>query len=75
MVASPVISGFTSVFSPDTVAVTIDGGTPPTQVAPTVGGTLTPASPLSESDHTIVATVTDAAGNTSTFTQVLTVDT
>jgi hypothetical protein len=71
-VLKPVISGFTS--SPNTVAVTIDGGTP--QVVPTAGGawTLTPVNALSESDHTIVATVTDGAV-TSTFTQVLTVDT
>jgi hypothetical protein len=72
-VLSPVISGFTS--SPNTVAVTINGGTPAHQVAPTADGawTLTPTL-LSENDHTIVATVTDGAVIRA-FTQILTVDT
>ncbi|MBD3942225.1 hypothetical protein IF188_11010 [Microbacterium sp. NEAU-LLC] len=62
--ATPPISGTAEANS--TVTVTIDGldaGT--TTASPTGEWTFTPASPLDDGDHTVVATATDAAGNVS----------
>ena len=74
---NPLISGSTSVRSPSTVTVTIDGDIDPTHPVPNASGnwSVTPSVLLANGDHDIVASVVDGAGNIGTFTQVLTVDT
>ncbi len=76
-VTNPVIAGVTSVRSPSTVTVTIDGSADAVHPVPDGSGawSLTPSSLLINGDHTIVASVVDGAGNIGSFTQVLTVDT
>ena len=76
MTASPTITGTTSLGSPSTVSVTVDGAavTPNPTVSET--GTWSFASAeLMNGNHTIVATVVDGADNIGSFTQILTIDT
>ena len=74
-VSNPAILGVTSVVSPSTVTVTIDGVTQARQPVPAAGGvwSLTLDGLLRNGPRTVVATVTDGAGNIGTFTQILTV--
>ncbi|MEO6123541.1 MAG: Ig-like domain-containing protein [Ilumatobacteraceae bacterium] len=74
---SPVISGTTSVRSPSTVTVTIDGVADTVRPVPTSTGiwSFTPTSLLPNGNHPIVASVVDGAGNIGTYAQTLTVDT
>ena len=74
-VSDPSISGTTSVVAPASVTVTIDGVTQADQPVPNGVGvwSLTLDGLLANDDHTVVASVTDGAGNIGTFTQVLTV--
>ena len=75
--STPAISGTTSVVAPATVTVKIGGVTQADKPVPAVGGgwTLTPDGALLDGEYTVVATVSDGAGNTGTFTQILTIDT
>jgi hypothetical protein len=76
-VSNPAILGVTSVVAPALVTVTIDGVTQAQQPVPAAGGawSLTLDGLLRNGDRTVVATVTDGAGNIGTFTQILTVTT
>jgi MYXO-CTERM domain-containing protein len=61
-----------------TVTVTVDGATVGTATADAAGNwTFTPTAPLADGSHTVSATATDAAGNTSpsSATNTFTVDT
>jgi len=72
---TPTIVGTTDV-SPGPgviVNVSIDGAAPLSAVVQPDGWNVTPFTRLEPGDHTIVATVDDPAGNTGTFTQILTV--
>jgi hypothetical protein len=78
--SSPTISGTTDAPAGRTVTVKVDGKTLLAQVTAPISGTgsntwTVTASALSDGDRVIVATVTDAAGNTRTARQTLTVDT
>jgi hypothetical protein len=75
-VSSPAISGVTSVVSPDAVTVTIDGVIQADQPVPAANGawSLTLDGELNNTTHEVIATVSDGAGNTGTFTQFLTVN-
>ena len=70
---TPQISGLTDAPPTTPVTVTVAGQSLPTTVSPNGAWSVTPAA-LSESVHTVVASVGDAAGNTGTATQILTVD-
>ena len=74
-VSNPAILGVTSVVAPASVTVTIDGVTQAHQPVPAAGGawSLTLDGLLRNGDRTVVATVTDGAGNIGTSTQTLTV--
>ncbi|MGK0310684.1 MAG: ATP:corrinoid adenosyltransferase, partial [Ilumatobacter sp.] len=74
-VSDPSISGTTSVVAPASVTVAIDGVTQADQPVPNGVGAweLTLDGLLANGDRTVVASVTDGAGNIGTFTQVLTV--
>ncbi|MFT7502380.1 MAG: hypothetical protein ACI91Q_001187 [Gammaproteobacteria bacterium] len=74
-VSNPAILGVTSVVAPASVTVTIDGVTQAHQPVPAAGGawSLTLDGLLRNGDRTVVATVTDGAGNIGTSTQILTV--
>jgi hypothetical protein len=70
---TPTISGSTSEPASTTVTVTVGGQTLPTTVG--AGGTWSvDAAVLKEASYTVVASVADAAGNTSTAYQSVTVD-
>ena len=73
---TPTIVGTTDV-SPGTgviVSVSIDGAAALSALVQTDGWNVTPSTPLAAGDHTIVATVSDPAGNVGSFTQTLTID-
>jgi hypothetical protein len=74
--ALPTITGTTSLRSPATVSVTLDGA--PVVPNPTLSATGTwsfePAE-LMNGNHTIVASVIDGADNVGSFTQILNIDT
>jgi hypothetical protein len=74
-VSDPAILGVTSVVAPSMVTVTIDGVAQAHQPVPAASGawSLTLDGLLPNGDRTVVATVTDGAGNIGTFTQILTV--
>lgn len=70
---TPTISGTTDVEAPATVDVTVDGQT---LIATPAGGTWSVTSAiLANGTYPVVASVEDAAGNTGSATQQLTVDT
>ena len=71
---TPAITGTSDVLS-GTIQLVIDGGAPVTVTTDAAGDwTHTPAT-LADGPHTVVATATDAAGNTTTDTSTFTVDT
>ena len=72
---SPTLSGTTSMRSPATVTVTVNGET--LNPVPDINGvwTTTPFGLLANGTYTVTATVIDGAGNTGSFAQQLTVDT
>ncbi|HEX2782298.1 MAG TPA: ice-binding family protein [Ilumatobacteraceae bacterium] len=72
---SPTITGTTSVRSPSTVTVTVNGET--LTATPASDGTwsATPVALLANATYAISAVVVDGAGNTGRFSQQLTVDT
>ncbi len=74
--ASPTITGTTSLRSPTTVSVTVDGAevTPNPTISETGLWSFEPPT-LMNGNHTIVASVIDGASNVGSFTQVLNVDT
>ncbi len=72
--ATPTIVGTTDVAVGVTVNVAIDGGAPLTALVQADGWNVTPSTNLSSGEHTIVATVSDPAGNIGTATQTLTID-
>ncbi|MEO7371310.1 MAG: Ig-like domain-containing protein, partial [Ilumatobacteraceae bacterium] len=73
-VTSPTLSGTTSVRSPATVTVTINGQT--LHPIPDVNGVwTTPTGLLANGTYTVTASVIDGGGNTGSFAQQLTVDT
>lgn len=72
---TPTIVGTSDVAIGTTVSVTIDGGAPRTALVNADGWNITPSTSLTAGDHTIVASVTDPAGNVGTATQTLTIDT
>jgi hypothetical protein len=74
-VSNPAILGVTSLVAPALVTVAIDGVTQAHQPVPAAGGawSLTLDGLLRNGDRTVVATVTDGAGNIGTSTQILTV--
>ncbi|HCD7429121.1 TPA: Ig-like domain repeat protein, partial [Citrobacter werkmanii] len=69
--------GFTVSTDPDafSVMVSIDGGTPVAATKAADGQWHIDSAALADGDHTIVATVTDLAGNTATSSLTFTVDT
>ncbi|RNW28647.1 Ig-like domain-containing protein, partial [Citrobacter werkmanii] len=69
--------GFTVSTDPDafSVMVSIDGGTPVAATKDADGQWHIDSTALADGDHTIVATVTDLAGNTATSSLTFTVDT
>ncbi|HHN8545087.1 TPA: Ig-like domain-containing protein, partial [Citrobacter werkmanii] len=69
--------GFTVSTDPDafSVMVSIDGGTPVAATKTADGQWHIDSTALADGDHTIVATVTDLAGNTATSSLAFTVDT
>ncbi|MEY7686087.1 Ig-like domain-containing protein [Citrobacter cronae] len=69
--------GFTVSTDPDafSVMVSIDGGTPVAATKAADGQWHIDSTALADGDHTIVATVTDLAGNTATSSLTFTVDT
>ena len=74
-VANPVITGDTSA---DVVTVTVDGANLTEVTAVNGEWSLMLDGPLPDGDHTVVATVSDAGGNTGSFSQqsqVITIDT
>ena len=73
--STPTIAGTTDVAIGVTVNVSIDGGAALTALVQAGGWNVTPSIALSLGDHTIVATVTDPAGNIGSATQTLTIDT
>lgn len=76
MTASPTISGTTSVRSPSTVSVTVDGvAVTPNPTVSETGAWSFASAELVNGDHTIVARVVDGADNVGSFTQILTIDT
>ncbi|HUF83907.1 MAG TPA: cell wall-binding repeat-containing protein, partial [Acidimicrobiia bacterium] len=70
---TPVITGTTDAADATAVTVTVAGQTLTTTVSS--GAWSVTASALIDGTHTVVASITDAAGNTGTATQALTVDT
>jgi hypothetical protein len=70
---TPTISGTTDVEAPAVVTVTVAGQT--LTATPTDGLWSTTAAMMANGTYTVVASVTDGAGNTGTATQQLTVDT
>ena len=71
---TPTISGITSAPAGSAVTVTVDGGSAPTTVR--TGETWEVTLPtLAEGVYTVVASVTDVAGNVGSATQTLTIDT
>jgi hypothetical protein len=70
---TPAISGHTDEPGTPAVTVTVGGQTLATTADVAGAWTVEPA-PLSESSHAVVASVTDAADNTGTVGQILTVD-
>lgn len=71
--SSPIISGTTDVESPATVTVTVDGQT--LTATPTAGAWSVTSGLLANGTYTVAASTTDGAGNESSATQELTVDT
>ena len=73
---TPTIAGSTDV-TPGagvTVSVSFDGGAALTALVQADGWNVTPSAQLAAGVHTVVATVSDPAGNLGTFTQTLTID-
>ncbi len=56
------------------MSVSIDGGAPLSAVVQADGWNVTPSTMLAAGEHTIVATVSDPAGNIGSATQTLTID-
>jgi hypothetical protein len=76
MTSSPTITGSTSLRSPATVAITVDGAS--VTPSPTVSATGTwsfASAELANGNHTVVASVVDGADNVGSFTQILNIDT
>lgn len=69
---TPVISGTAD--EPGTPTVTVDVGTQTLTTTATSGTWTVTAASLAETSHVVTASVVDAAGNTGTASQVLTVD-
>ncbi|MFT4616976.1 MAG: hypothetical protein ACI9DE_001236, partial [Halioglobus sp.] len=70
--STPTISGTTEAGA--MIEVSIDGDVLTGVVVDGTGWSATATNPLADGDHSVVATATDAAGNTATATQTLTVD-
>ena len=77
LVSNPPISGVTSAVAPTKVRVTIDGVAQANQPLPDASGawSLVLNGLLPNGVRTVVATVTDGAGNVGSFTQLLTITT
>jgi hypothetical protein len=71
--STPAISGTTDLEAPGEVTVTVDGQT--LTATPSGGAWSVSSASLSNGTYPVVASVTDAVGNQSSFTQQLTVDT
>ena len=73
---TPTIVGTTDVdpLSGVIVSVSIDGAVPLSAVVQTDGWNVTPSTMLAVGDHTVIATVSDPAGNIGSASQTLTID-
>lgn len=72
---TPAITGTSEYAAGTAVSVTVAGQTLPAVVQPDGSWSVTPTTPLTQGPHDVVATATDAAGNSNSVSQTLTVDT